>query len=116
MVFQTQHPPQAIFTSFKLEKNDQKYNSCGQHSASNVATKTKNENNSARFSFCKIRVYQPLSLCPDESCVYKRIVHYHCNISKACYYSTNHLSQIDMHINDFHKTIEILEGFEYFDR
>lgn len=113
--FQTQQSPQAIFTSFKLERNDQKSNSTQQSSSQQIA-KVKNEHKTSKFVHCKIRVFQPSNPCSDDSCVYKKIIHYHCNLANACHYSTNHLYQIEQHINEFHQKIEILENFEYFDR
>ena len=54
--------------------------------------------------------------CSDLACVYKKILHYHCNFSKFCHFSTNQLTLIDQHLNEFHAKMEILENFDYFDR
>jgi hypothetical protein len=70
----------------------------------------------AKFASCKVRVFQPTESCPDSSCVFKRITHYHCNLTKVCHYSTNHLTQMDQHLNEFHKKIDILENYEHYDR
>jgi len=64
----------------------------------------------------KIEIIQSNEKCLDASCVFQKLLHYHCNFSKYCHFSTNHLSQMDHHLNDFHAKMEILENYEYFDR
>lgn len=64
----------------------------------------------------KIEIVQSNEQCFETSCVYKKLLHYHCNYSKHCHFSTNQLSQMDQHLNDFHMKIEIVENYDYFDR
>lgn len=124
---QTQHPPQAIFTSFKLERNDQNgqknqppaASSSTHMTQSNQKVKVEKREPSpvnANSYVSKIRIVQAADRCPDPSCVYKKLLHYHCNFSKFCHFSTNQLALMDHHLNDFHAKMEIQENYDYFDR
>lgn len=124
---QTHHPPQAIFTSFKLERNDHngKNHSAGpsananqNHQSSQKAKVEKREPSPASPNsyVSKIEIVQATERCADPSCVYKKLLHYHCNFSKFCHFSTNQLALMDHHLNDFHAKMEIQENYDFFDR
>lgn len=119
-IFQTHHPPQAIFTSFKLERNDSKghTSSSSQNHSQPMKIKPEKREPSAESDegTSKIQIILANEQCSDISCVYKKLIHYHCSHSKFCHYSTNQLVQIDHHLNDFHQKMEILENYDYFDR
>lgn len=119
-LFQTHQPPQAIFTSFKLERNEQK-NSSASSSTTAPTVKAKIEKRepspeSSNSFVSKIEIVQPSERCSDPSCVFKRLLHYHCNFSKFCHFSTNQIALMDQHLNDFHVKMEIQENFDYYDR
>lgn len=53
--------------------------------------------------------------CPDNLCPYLGTTHYHCNQNR-CLYVTDKEDVLIMHSKDFHDNIEILDGFEFYDR
>lgn len=114
----SQLPPQAIFTSFKLEKSDAK-TSNGQHNLNNnngpepSVTLMKA---SQGPSLDRVRIVQPADKCPDPSCIYDQMLHFHCNFTRACHFMTNYSSSMEAHLEDLHGNIKILDGFMYFDR
>lgn len=121
--FQTHHPPQAIFTSFKLERNDPGKNQPAatsiqsSPSSQKIKVERREPSPSNQNSFVsRIRIVQASDRCLDTSCVFKKLLHYHCNFSKFCHFSTNQLSLMDQHLNDFHAKMEIQENYDYFDR
>ncbi|KAH1011544.1 hypothetical protein HUJ04_000893 [Dendroctonus ponderosae] len=125
--------PQAIFTSFKLpkpsttpstkdvevpeEEDDRasRFNarsptfpfSVGQSAASNMA-----EYASTLQSFDS---YGENIKCPDTLCPYLGASHFHCN-RKRCLYATDQMDFLLSHAKDFHENIEILDGFQFYDR
>ena len=64
----------------------------------------------------KVQICQSTDRCGDGSCVYRRLLHYHCGFSKFCHFSTNQLAVMNLHLNDFHTTVLIQDNYDYFDR
>lgn len=60
-------------------------------------------------------VYDDSNKCPDHSCPYYSTTHFHCNQDR-CLYVTNKEDILVVHSRDFHDNIEILDGFEFYDR
>jgi len=118
---QTHHPPQAIFTSFKLEKNDQNGKAAAAQSQSNHSQSKKREKREPSPAepsdfVSRIEIVQSTERCADKSCVFHKLLHYHCNLSKHCHFSTNQLTLMDHHLNEFHVKVDIQENYDYFDR
>jgi hypothetical protein len=84
-------------------------------SRSKVGKRETSPSNPKGFLF-KIEIVQSCDQCSDVSCVFKKLLHYHCKFSKFCHYSTNQLGLMDTHLNDFHSKMDILENFDFFDR
>ncbi|CRL08110.1 CLUMA_CG020904, isoform A [Clunio marinus] len=114
------HPPQAIFTSFKLERNNtgkKNTNTPNVEKFSGNEEKEKNlQTTSDEDIFAKIDIIQSSENCNDSACVFKNLIHLHCNVSKSCHYSTNYLSFMNIHLNEFHGQHQILPNYDYFDR
>uniref|UniRef100_T1IV78 C2H2-type domain-containing protein n=1 Tax=Strigamia maritima TaxID=126957 RepID=T1IV78_STRMM len=53
--------------------------------------------------------------CPDHLCPHLAHLHYHC-MKNRCHYTTDKVDILAQHTHGFHGTVEILEGFAYFDR
>lgn len=60
-------------------------------------------------------VYNENAKCLDNLCPYVGNVHYHCNQNR-CLYVTDKEDVLIMHSKDFHDNIDILDGFEFYDR
>lgn len=60
-------------------------------------------------------VFDEHNKCPDPSCPYYNTTHFHCNQNR-CLYVTNKEDVLTVHSRDFHDNIEILDGFEFYDR
>lgn len=60
-------------------------------------------------------IYNENTKCPDNLCPYLGNVHYHCNQNR-CLYVTDKEDVLIMHSKDFHDNIDILDGFEFYDR
>lgn len=60
-------------------------------------------------------IYNENTKCPDTLCPYLGNVHYHCNQNR-CLYVTDKEDVLLMHSKDFHDNIDILDGFEFYDR
>lgn len=60
-------------------------------------------------------MYDENNKCPDPLCTYYNITHFHCNQNR-CLYVTNKEEALTTHSRDFHDNIEILDGFEFYDR
>jgi hypothetical protein len=53
--------------------------------------------------------------CPDALCIYFGQKHYHCS-QPRCYFVTNiDENTLVKHSKDFHESIDIIEGFVFFD-
>lgn len=120
--------PQAIFTSFKLPKpsttpsggkdNDQddedRFNrspsSFSFPAASTASSIADYANTLATFDN-----YGENTKCSDNLCPYLGSAHFHCN-RKRCFYATDQMEYLLSHAKDFHENVEILEGFEFYDR
>lgn len=106
--------PQAIFTSFKLPKP-----STAPSSSKEVEQHDSNDDGSSSpvqdYTLQGFDVYQESSKCPDNLCPYLGTVHYHCNQNR-CLYVTDKEDVLIMHSKDFHDNIDILDGFEFYDR
>lgn len=61
------------------------------------------------------RFQGPEEMCPDQRCIFRGKVHYHCG-RKQCHMSTDRLDVLNLHAKDFHNNVTILEGFEFFER
>lgn len=53
--------------------------------------------------------------CPDEMCMYIDKEHFHC-VRIRCHHATDRADVLNLHAKDFHNFINILDGFEFFDR
>ncbi|XP_050302924.1 zinc finger protein castor homolog 1-like isoform X2 [Anthonomus grandis grandis] len=124
--------PQAIFTSFKLPKP-----SATLSGSKDLEMQDEDDERVSRFtpkspSFSAPAValshmadyanimqtfdtYGENTKCPDTLCPYLGASHFHCN-KKRCLYSTDQMSELINHAKDFHENVEILEGFEFYDR
>lgn len=63
-------------------------------------------------SFKRFEDNQP---CPDELCLYYFKAHFHC-ARPRCHHATDREDVLNLHTKDFHSFVDILEGFEFFDR
>ncbi|XP_025834272.1 zinc finger protein castor homolog 1-like isoform X1 [Agrilus planipennis] len=111
--------PQAIFTSFKLPKpsatvpSNTKEND--QHDSNDERSNSPTNNQTHDCSLQGFDLYNENTKCPDSLCPYLGNVHYHCNQNR-CLYVTEKEDLLIMHSKDFHDNIEILDGFEFYDR
>ncbi|KAK9744593.1 hypothetical protein QE152_g7648 [Popillia japonica] len=110
--------PQAIFTSFKLPKPS----TITPSSTKEIEQHDSNDERSCSppasiqdYSMQGFDVYNENSKCPDNLCPYLGNVHYHCNQNR-CLYVTDKEDVLLMHSKDFHDNIDILDGFEFYDR
>ena len=53
--------------------------------------------------------------CPDNKCVYFMKRHFHCTRPR-CHHASDREDVLQLHAKDFHNFINILPGFEFFDR
>ncbi|XP_041378245.1 zinc finger protein castor homolog 1-like [Gigantopelta aegis] len=53
--------------------------------------------------------------CPDDQCLFYKKEHFHCARAR-CHHATDRLDVLNLHAKDFHNFVNILEGFEFFDR
>lgn len=67
------------------------------------------------YSLQGFDIYNDNTKCPDTLCPYLGNVHYHCNQNR-CLYVTDKGDVLIMHSKDFHDNIDILDGFEFYDR
>ncbi|KAL5014907.1 hypothetical protein ScPMuIL_009177 [Solemya velum] len=61
------------------------------------------------------KLFEADERCPDDLCTYSVSKHYHC-ARPRCHHSTDRLDVLNLHAKDFHSFVNILEGFEFFDR
>ena len=61
------------------------------------------------------RIFDATDPCPDEQCSYRGRVHYHC-ARPRCFTITDRVDVLNLHAKDFHSFVNILEGYEFFDR
>ena len=59
--------------------------------------------------------FAPFEACPDERCIFISKAHYHC-VRPRCHHATDRADVLNLHAKDFHSYINILDGFEFFDR
>lgn len=127
--FQIQHSPQAIFTSFKLEKSarggrtavrktpiDTAAQAAAAAAAAYQATNHEATASATLGSANKFHFFQPMEKCGDPVCRYDQLFHFHCDYSKRCHFSTNYATAMDRHVLEFHDAVDILTDFEYFDQ
>lgn len=107
--------PQAIFTSFKLPKPSTAPSSSKEEQQDSNDDRSNSPSNAQDYSLQGFDVYQENSKCPDNLCPYLGAVHYHCNQNR-CLYVTDKEDVLIMHSKDFHDNIDILDGFEFYDR
>ncbi|RZF38189.1 hypothetical protein LSTR_LSTR005550 [Laodelphax striatellus] len=110
--------PQAIFTSFKLPKPTPGSITPQPDNADQRSPSPASES-SARLSiqFPQLHGFQHYSDgCPDLLCTYStKPQHYHCTRVR-CFFATDNEEQLLVHSRDFHGTVEILDGFFFFDK
>ncbi|XP_049824375.1 zinc finger protein castor homolog 1-like isoform X2 [Aethina tumida] len=109
--------PQAIFTSFKLPKPSATPSSSREveQNDSNDDRSSTHSPNIQDYSLQGFEVFGENTKCPDNLCPYLGTTHYHCNQNR-CLYVTDKEDVLIMHSKDFHDNIEILDGFEFYDR
>nr|XP_022907167.1 zinc finger protein castor homolog 1-like isoform X1 [Onthophagus taurus] len=110
--------PQAIFTSFKLPKPSTvmpQSNLKEPEPDSNDERSCSPPTNVQDYSLQGFDIYNENTKCTDTLCPYLGNVHYHCNQNR-CLYVTDKEDVLLMHSKDFHDNIEILDGFEFYDR
>ncbi|CAH0549609.1 unnamed protein product [Brassicogethes aeneus] len=109
--------PQAIFTSFKLPKPSATPSSSRELELndSNDDRSSTHSPNMQDYSLQGFDVFVENTKCPDNLCPYLGSVHFHCNQNR-CLYVTDQEDVLIMHSKDFHDNIEILDGFEFYDR
>lgn len=127
--------PQAIFTSFKLPKPSATPSSSKeieQQDSSDSRSSTQSPTVSPftaaaapnhdfeplqlqDYSLQGFDVFKENSKCSDSLCPYLGSTHFHCN-QHRCLYVTDKEDVLIMHSKDFHDNIEILDGFEFYDR
>ncbi|CAH1776026.1 unnamed protein product [Owenia fusiformis] len=61
------------------------------------------------------RMFEASESCPDGLCMFKGRKHNHC-IKPRCHHVNNREDMLNLHAKEFHSFINILEGFEFFDR
>ncbi|KAG4073316.1 hypothetical protein HA402_002661, partial [Bradysia odoriphaga] len=106
---QIQQSPQAIFTSFKLEKNDQS----PLHPASQSKSISSDHQTASEKSF---RFFHRMERCDTVQCPYDKMLHFHCAVSDRCHFATNYPNVMDSHVDEFHSNgATVPEGFEYYD-
>lgn len=111
---QIQQSPQAIFTSFKLEKNEQS----SLHLASqSKPTISEHQTAIASPSEKSFRFFHRMERCEAAfQCSYDKMLHFHCTVSERCHFATNYPNVMDSHVNEFHSNgTTVPDGFEYYD-
>ncbi|CAH1155485.1 unnamed protein product [Phaedon cochleariae] len=109
--------PQALFTSFKLPKP-----SMTQSNTKDFEEKDSNDDRSSTHSSTPqdyseqgFDTYAENSKCPDNLCPYLGSTHFHC-VQNRCLYITDKEDALTVHAKDFHDNVDILDGFEFYDR
>ena len=74
-----------------------------------ILSEVKHEMEGAFYAF------QENSPCPDALCTFFRRKHYHCT-QPRCFYVNDAYEDLRKHSKDFHETIEILDGFAFFEK
>jgi hypothetical protein len=62
--------------------------------------------------------YPEGTACPDTSCAFNTsstTTHYHCGHPR-CHFSVEDVHKLSLHLRDFHSNVDILDGYEYYDR
>nr|CAH7728455.1 unnamed protein product [Callosobruchus chinensis] len=109
--------PQAIFTSFKLPKMASTPlggKEVEQHDSNDDRSSTHSPN----IQDCNLQgfeIFAENTKCPDSLCPYLGSTHFHCTQNR-CLYVTDKEDSLIVHAKDFHDNIEILDGFEFYDR
>lgn len=67
------------------------------------------------FSLQGFDIFKENTKCSDNLCPYLGSTHFHCN-QHRCLYVTDKEDVLMMHSKHFHDNIEILDGFEFYDR
>lgn len=115
MFSQIQQSPQAIFTSFKLEKGKTTNN---QTSSNQISSTNDGIDDQQNFLNTKIKIIQPTEACTSQSnCVYSNVLHFHCEFDEDCNFTTNNTERLERHIAT-HLTANETENdnFEYVER
>ncbi|XP_044261670.1 zinc finger protein castor homolog 1-like isoform X3 [Tribolium madens] len=109
--------PQAIFTSFKLPKPSAtpcNSKEAEQQDSSDDRSSTPSPN-MQDFGLQGFDIFKENTKCTDSLCPYLGSTHFHCNQNR-CLYVTDKEDVLIMHSKDFHDNVEILDGFEFYDR
>uniref|UniRef100_A0A336K409 CSON011287 protein n=1 Tax=Culicoides sonorensis TaxID=179676 RepID=A0A336K409_CULSO len=118
-VYNNSHlPPQAIFTSFKLEKHEQlntKVSLNNNTDSSNYDTNVPSNSQTISSPLEKVNIFQPNEKCMDSGCSFEQCLHFHCTFSSRCHFVTNYSSTMENHLEVFHQQTKILDNYEYFD-
>lgn len=61
------------------------------------------------------KIFKQGDVCPDEYCIYRFQQHYHC-ARPRCHQATDRMDVLNLHAKDFHSFVNIIDGFEFFDR
>ncbi|XP_075232926.1 uncharacterized protein LOC142331110 isoform X3 [Lycorma delicatula] len=113
--------PQAIFTSFKLPKPAPSGGTTTpQPEASDLRTPSpaiENSTTKPSLQMLEMHGFQVYTdSCPDSLCLFSpKPQHYHCTRPR-CFFATDSEEQLLAHSKDFHDSIEILDGFLFFDK
>ncbi|XP_065221006.1 zinc finger protein castor homolog 1-like isoform X2 [Planococcus citri] len=113
--------PQAIFTSFKLPKISSGTITNNSQQSDNEINSPPNNHSPKHLSQHILDQYkfeEYTEGCPDPLCVFSNrsptSPHYHCRRPR-CFFATNSEEQLLSHSVNFHDTIEIMDGFLFFD-
>ncbi|XP_057665199.1 zinc finger protein castor homolog 1 isoform X1 [Diorhabda carinulata] len=109
--------PQAIFTSFKLPKPSAAPSSSKEteHPDSNDDRSSTHSPTPQDYSLQGFDIFNENTKCPDNLCPYLGATHFHC-VQNRCLYVTNKEDSLLLHAKDFHDNVDILDGFEFYDR
>ncbi|XP_066257744.1 zinc finger protein castor homolog 1-like isoform X1 [Euwallacea similis] len=108
--------PQAIFTSFKLPKPSTTPSGSRDEDDDEPPQRFPPFNPSEYSNILQsFDSFNENTKCPDTLCTYLGAAHFHCN-RKRCLYSTDQMESLVSHAKDFHENVEILDGFEFYDR
>ncbi|XP_031358714.1 zinc finger protein castor homolog 1-like isoform X2 [Photinus pyralis] len=108
--------PQAIFTSFKLPKPSTSAQASNKEMDQPESPDERSSSPIIQdYTLQGFDVFHENAKCPDSLCPYLGNVHYHCNQNR-CLYVTDKEDVLIMHSKDFHDNIDILDGFEFYDR
>lgn len=109
--FQAQLSPQAIFTSFKLQKNDkagdQTSNNAPSHQQTIVTGRGLSPVNLKSSVNDKVHIQLADKDCIyDRECKFNHELHFHCNYVNNCFFITNNHEFMIDHLEQFHTKVQ----------